>query len=269
MEKNDSIVFMVLLGAIIMLSIALLVIYFVAAHRKKYLIQKNELQSIENEREQILLRAIINGQEEERNRIARNLHDTVGAELSMLKLNFSKYLYFIKDTEEEKNKFRNELNNLDRTIENISTVCKNLYPLRLQNFGIINTFEDLTRRINECEAINCVFESTVTEKELGLNYDSILNVFRIFQEVLNNLIKHSCCNALKVTLAKSEGNLELQFKHNGNFFTNENAETFIEQNKGIGLISIQNRINLLKGNINYYSADEEIMVLISLPAQAT
>ena len=265
MEKNDSIVFMVLFGAIIMLSIALLVIYFVTAHRKKYLIQKNELQRIENERELVLLKAIIYGQEEERNRIARNLHDSVGAELSMLKLNFSKYLYFMQATDEEKNKFRNGLNNLDRTIEAISTVCKDLYPLTLQNSGIIRTFEDLIRRTNESGAINCTFECTVLDRELSQNYENTLSIFRIFQEVLNNLIKHSQSSILKIMLVKNAEGIELQFTHNGLSFTNENAEAFINENKGIGLRSIQNRINLLKGNINYFSNDTNVVVLITLP----
>lgn len=265
MEKGTEIIYIVLFGAVIMLGIALLVISFVTSHRKKYLKQQNELQRIEHEKEQNLLKAIIIAQEEERNRIARNLHDSVGAELSMLKLNFSQYLYFMNDTEIEKSKFKNELNNLDQTIETVSSVCKNLYPLTLQNYGLIKTFEDLIKRIDHIGLITCEFETTISNGDLGDDYDKLLNLYRVFQEVLNNLIKHSACTYLKVHLTKKDGFLDLKIEHNGRLFTNENVEILLKQNKGIGLSSIQNRINLLKGSIDYASNDHKSLILIKLP----
>ncbi|WP_317897095.1 sensor histidine kinase [Aurantibacillus circumpalustris] len=265
MEKSDSIVIIVLVGAIIMFGIAILVIYFVTSHRKKYLIQQNTLQRIENEKEQAILKAIISGQEEERNRIAKNLHDSVGAELSMLKLNFSKYLFFMKGTDEEKNNFRIELNNLDHTIATISAICKDLYPIALTNQGIIRTLKDLIKRINDSSIIKTTFKSDIEDSDIGTNQEKILNVFRIFQEVLNNLIKHSNCSTLNVILTKTFNSLEIKFEHNGQAFTNEHVEVLIKQNKGIGLSSIQNRIELLKGTLNYTSTNNLTQVLIRLP----
>lgn len=265
MEKGESIVLIVLFGTIIMLGIGLLVIFFVTSHRRKYLTQQNTLLRIENEKEQAVLKAIISGQEEERSRIAKNLHDGVGAELSMLKLNFSKYLFFMKDTNEEKENFRSELNNLDQAIDTISTICKNLYPIALVNHGIVHTLKELIRRVNESATIKASFDCELKDSEVSSNQDKTLNIFRIFQEVLNNIIKYSRCNTLTVTLTKKPTVLEIKFEHNGQVFTNENVQALIAENNGIGLGSIQNRIDLLKGSINYTTSNTLTYVLIHLP----
>jgi two-component system, NarL family, sensor kinase len=265
MEDGQNIVSIVLFGAVLMLFVGILMIFFVTSHRRKYLTQQNSLLRIENEKEQAVLKAIISGQEEERNRIAKNLHDSVGAELSMLKLNFSKYLFFMKDTDEEKKNFRTELNNLDQTIDTISAICKNLYPITLKNHGIVKTLMDLIKRVNESGTIKANFECDLKDSDVSVSQEKTLNIFRIFQEVLNNLIKYSQCSALNVTLIKNADELEIKFEHNGQPFTNENVQVLMVQNKGIGLSSIQNRIDLLKGTIHYTATEKHTHILIHLP----
>src|SRR5688572_16450104 len=98
MEKEQDIIEIVLLGTFLMLTVSITVIYFVTLHRKKYLIQQNKLQQLEHEKQQELLKAVIRAQESERNRLATSIHDSIGAELSMLQLNLSKYAFYLKET---------------------------------------------------------------------------------------------------------------------------------------------------------------------------
>lgn len=250
-----------------MLSISFVVIYFVSTHRKKYLTQQNKLLRIESEKEQELLKAVIKSQEDEKNRIARNLHDSVGAELSMLKLNLSKHLYFMKDSPDEKEIFEKNISNLDRTIETMSGVCRDLYPLTLSNYGLIRTLVQLTERLNEIKLMHCVFNSEVKEEELNLNDDQRLNYYRVFQEVLNNLIKYSQCKELSITLKFVETTFTITFVHDGIVFTNEDMQKLIDQNKGLGLSSINNRVNIVKGKINYFREASNSYIKIEFPKQ--
>lgn len=238
MEGDQNIVIIVFLGTFIMVIIGLILITFVSLHRKKYLLQQNELQRIENEREQAILISVIAAQEQERNRIAKNLHDSVGAELSMVKLNLSQQIYFLSEESLEKSKLREELNNLDKTIDAIAAVCKNLYPLSLQSRGIVITLQELIHRINLNGLVKAVFQCEVSDAQIGTSQERLLNVYRVFQEVLNNLLKHSSCKQLNVALTLTHHQLRIDFTHDGKMFTNENERRLREQNKGIGLQSI-------------------------------
>lgn len=265
MEKNEDIIYIVLFGTLLMIVLCVTIVLFVMSHRKKYLLQQNELQRIENEKEQAVLKAIIASQEQERNRIAKNLHDSVGAELSMLKLNFSQYLYFMQGTEQEKNKFKNELNNLDQTIESISAVCKNLYPLTLQNYGMVKTLDDLIKRIHAYSSVSGTFSCHVTDSAFGPDQEKLLNIYRIFQEVLNNILKHSKCSNLDVSIHENSEKLEILFKHNGSIFTNETESLLKKKNTGIGLHSISNRVAVLEGSLDYFFQNERSQVVIKIP----
>lgn len=265
MEEKQDLVFFVLSGALIMVTIAFMVIYLVIRQRKKYLVQENELLRIKNETEQNVLKAIIKTQEEERNRIATNLHDSVGAELSMLKLNLSKYIYFLKDTDFNTDYFTKDINNLDNTIETIRMVCKDLYPIMLENYGFIKTFHEICDRLNITGDIACKFRSQIAEDGMGPDFIYKLDLFRICQEVLNNIIKYAHCTAMQISITSNGKKMLIAFEHNGNAFTNKDAEQLIVQNKGIGLSSIKNRISLIEGRIDYLGRHNGSDVKIEIP----
>lgn len=264
MEENETIVLLVLVGALIMVSLALVVIFFVTQHRKKYLVQQNEILRVKSENEQSLLRAVISTQEEERTRIGMNLHDTVGADLSMLKLNLSRY---IQDVSRPFNPalFRKEIDNLEVVIDNVRGVVKDLYPKSLQVYGFIMAFGGVVDRLSDTQAVKATFNSTLHEAILELDYATKLDLYRVCQEVLNNLIKYSECKELKVEVTQHNDQLAITFTHDGVSFLDADAERLIAQNTGIGLKSIKNRINLIKGKINYLRHHNKSVIEISVP----
>lgn len=266
MAHKQLLIFLVIGGAMMMFILCLIVIFFVTQQRKKYLIQQHEIQNAKNESEQALLKAIISTQEEERTRIGLNLHDSVGAELSMVKLNLTRSIHY-RDNGIDMDFFNAEMKNLDNTIENIRDICKDLYPKALQNYGFIAALGNVVARMNDSSLVNASFESVVEEIDLPFGFSEKLDLFRICQEILNNIIKHAKSTQLDVEInfLNDESILNIIFRHNGLVFTNDDAENRIHQSNGIGLKSIRNRINLIRGKINYLWRDNKTVIEIAVP----
>ncbi|MES2678574.1 MAG: histidine kinase [Bacteroidota bacterium] len=264
MEENEAVIFFVLVGALIMLSLALVVIFFVALHRKKYLVQQNDILRVRNESEQALLKAVIGTQEEERTRIGLNLHDSVGAELSMVKLNLSRYVQD-KSLVFSVDHLKKEIENLENAIETIRGVVKDLYPKSLQIYGFITAFGGVVDRLDDSQTITARFNCTMPEAELGLDFPTKLDLYRICQEVLNNLIKYSACKNLMIDMLPEHNGVKIIFTHDGIEFLNADADNMILQNTGIGLKSIKNRTNLIKGKINYLRQNDNSVIEIFVP----
>ncbi|HOZ87089.1 MAG TPA: histidine kinase [Bacteroidia bacterium] len=264
MEENQAVILLVLVGAIIMLSMAMVVIFFVAQHRKKYLVQQNEMLRVKNESEQALLRAVINTQEEERTRTGLNLHDSVGAELSMVKLNLSRY---VQDTSLvfSVDHFRREVESLENAIQTIRGVVKDLYPKSLQIYGFITAFGGVVDRLDDSHTITASFNCKMPETDLHLDFSTKLDLYRICQEILNNLIKYSACKNLVIDMLPDGPGVKIIFRHDGIAFLNADADNLILQNTGIGLKSIKNRTNLIKGKINYLRDHNHSVIEIFVP----
>lgn len=266
MTERQLVIFLVISGAMVVFMLCMVIIFFVTQQRKKYLIQQHEIQNAKNEGEQALLKAIILTQEEERTRIGLNLHDSVGAELSMVKLNLTRSIHY-RDNSFDIEFFNTEMKNLDNTIENIRDICKDLYPKALQNYGFVAAFKNVVTRMNDSSLVKTRFESSVTEIDLSFGFSEKLDLYRICQELLNNISKHAKCTQLDVEInfSNDESDLNIIFRHNGIAFTNDDAETHIHQSNGIGLKSIRNRINLIRGKINYIWRDTKAVIEISVP----
>src|SRR6478752_583190 len=95
-----------------------LVVVLILKQNKKYLLQQKAIQEVENRKQQDILRAIISAQEEERHRLSSNLHDSVSADLSLLKFNLSSYKYLHKNKPFNLDVLDKDMNHLDNTIEN-------------------------------------------------------------------------------------------------------------------------------------------------------
>lgn len=248
-------------------ALTLFVIWLVGRLRinsKRYL-HKNMLDKVEHARQYDLLKAIISTQEQERRRIAANLHDSVGAELSMLKLNLSRYAFELKKKNIDNTQLQAELENLDETIDHIRTICKDLYPVTLQSYGFIKTFEDLVAKINARSGLVCRYKFNLKESDLFEDIESKLNLLRLFQEIVNNLLKYAECTLLDIGFMKYENDIKIILRHNGLPFDNATVNEMLAKGKGIGLASISNRIFLMKGSIDYGIVNNGSEIIIALP----
>ncbi len=182
--------------------------------------------------QQKFTQSLIKAQEKERKRVSKELHDGVGQNLLLIKnslqLNPDKTLKLI-----------------DKTIEEIRYISRNLHPVQLEKFGLTKALKNIVEDINELteifvtEEIENIDNFFPKEKEIYL--------YRIVQECFNNIIKHSGATAAKITAKKEKNKVTVTIQDNGkgfNFETNQNKKSF-------GLKSLQERALFLKGKINF------------------
>ncbi len=255
-----------LLGFAILASL-IAIYYIIRFYNQK--IKVNEL--ISNQREEITeqrivklennmkiqsLSSMVAGQEAERNRIASDLHDSLGGTLSALKLQFEHVVMDNKLADDRP--FHNISKLIDGACSEVREIARNLKPASLENIGLEAAIRDLINKYNANTDIEMTFHTFVGDLELA--YDTKLNLYRIIQELLNNVIKHAEATEVDVQLSKAEEELIVKVEDDGKGF-NINWV-----NKGLGLDSMKSRVNVLKGDLNIDTAPGRgTSVIIHLP----
>lgn len=239
-KENNQIILIFVLSAGFILLFAIILILFVVIYQKRIVTQENRLQKLENERQQQLLKATIEGQERERSRLAKDLHDGIGALLSGLSLN----LKFQKNKEpKNSNQFtflESACNMVDEGIENVRRVSHNLLPSTLENFGLISAMEESIAFINKTEdlhvTVNCKFPYKKISNTIALG------ILRVFQELVQNTIKHAEATNVNAEIVYTDTKIILNYADNG-----IGIKDSVEDSKGIGMKTIQSRIQALQG----------------------
>ena len=191
------------------------------------------------------VQSIIAGQENERRRIAREIHDGIGPLLSFTKLELDSFIDDFTDC--EKGFSSEKLANIRQTIDSITSDLRDLshrlMPRLLEEFGLFSAFGNLVHRINSNTKtraeLYCNFKSeTRFEKEIELN------IFRCGQELLNNAVKHSQAKDILIQLIKHKTSILLMVEDDGKGFGGENLDP---EKFGIGLTNIDTRMRSLDG----------------------
>jgi signal transduction histidine kinase len=242
----------------------ILILFRLRGSRKK-LEEQNAKDREENLQQQKLLNAIIRAQEGERSRIATDLHDSVGSELAMLKLNLSKIAFFLAKKEVDIGPLLEELQQLDEAIDHLSDICRDLYPVALKQYGFIKTFEELICKINKRTGLDCRYRFNLKESDLFADDENKLNLLRLFQEILTNLLKYADCTVLDIGFMKYSNGIKIILKHDGRPFDNAEVSQMLAHGKGVGLVSTYNRLLLMRGQINYTRVPSGSEILIELP----
>jgi signal transduction histidine kinase len=191
------------------------------------------------------VQSIIAGQENERRRIAREIHDGIGPLLSFTKLELDS---IFDDVDYKKvGSTAEKLSNLRQTIDSITNdlrdLSHHLLPRLLEEFGLYSAFSSLVHKINS---------NTKTRVELYINFNSDtrfnadieLNIFRCGQELLNNAVKHAEANNILIQIIKHKTSIVLMVEDDGKGIE---RETPARENFGIGLTNVETRARTLGG----------------------
>lgn len=202
------------------------------------------------------LRAMIEGQEGERSRIARDLHDGLGIQLSRIKL-------FVEAHQEQlPASVREPLNQfLDEACTETRLISSNLRPYALSTFGLIPALEDLVQKLNLVNQTKLVLEHYGEIPALG--DEALVMLYRVVQELLNNALKHAHANTITVQIMANDEILLVSADDDGQGYDfGDHAAT----TKGNGIANIQSRIAYLGGQVMWQSeAGRGTSVMISLP----
>lgn len=178
--------------------------------------------------------ALIFAQEEERKRIARDLHDSVGQSLLLL----------IKNTENNNNIASENKHMIAQTLEEVRSISGDLHPFKLDKFGLTATIEDT---IDKVEKSTDIFITRDLDNIDGiLSAKSEIHLFRTIQEAWNNIIKHSQATAAKITSRNTDKNLKIEIQDNGKGF---DLELAIVTSKSLGIRTMHERIQAIGGEL--------------------
>lgn len=238
-DQSDIILIFVV-SAVVVLSLSLVIILFVVFYQRRVIRQNEEIQKMEQERQEALLDASIQTQEVERKRIAKDLHDEIGAMLSIIKLQLGQT---IRNTEEGKGQASAVAAKslVEETIGNVRTIARDLLPATLENFGLFVALEELTSRVNASGLIKICLEASASLKRFDLKKE--LAIYRIAQELVNNSIKHADAQQIKIEVTVEESRLRFAFSDNGKgLHPNQLGE-----HTGLGLRNIDSRVKVING----------------------
>lgn len=233
-------------GTLGMLVLAIGLVVFIVFHQKRVIKYQQQLQRLEEEQQQILLNASIRWQEEERQRIAADLHDDAGPLLATARLYLNDNLVH-QDISTQLQSIYNAKQIIDDTIQLIRNISHSLMPPTLKNFGLESAINDLFQKISGSGAINasCRFHDY---RERMLPQRELL-IFRVAQELVNNILKHSNSSFIHLTQNNSDGKFYIRLHHDGKGITQADFERMNKSSVGLGLKNIQSRMKVLDGSV--------------------
>lgn len=214
-------------------------------HRKK--LQQQRITELETEKQLLATQSLLKGQEEERTRIAKDLHDGLGGLLSGVKLQLGAMKGNLILTEENGNAFNRALNKLDESISEMRRVAHNMMPETLLKFGLEQALTDYKNGLTQGQnlTIDCEFFGLAER----LNSSVEIVVYRIVQELINNAVKHSDASKILVQLMRHEDQLNITVEDNGKGFNLDKMKI----GNSAGLQNIQSRVNYLNGKMDIQS----------------
>src|SRR5687768_10248617 len=195
-STGSPISYVLFLGTLGMLVLTIGLIMFIIFHQRKVIRYQMKLQQMEQEQQQILLKASIHLQEEERQRIAADLHDDAGPLLATARLYLNENLVN-QDKSTQLQSIFQARQILDDTIQLIRNISHSLMPPTLKNFGLESAINDATQKISGSGSINA--SSRFHEYKDRLKPEKELLVYRMVQELINNILKHSNCSFIHLT----------------------------------------------------------------------
>ena len=227
-------------------SAALLLISFLIFRNFKHKrnVQTLKISQLEKDKQLLTVDGMLRGQEEERSRIAKDLHDGLGGLLSGTKLSFTHMKENLILTPENAVQFDNSLSMLDNTIVDLRKVAQNLMPEALVKFGLNEALRDFCNTIQTSSKITVDYQNIGVDRKL--NNTAEVFIYRIIQELVNNAIKHAKATEIIVQLALSEDKTSITVEDNGIGYDKKSIKT----KKGSGLDNIAYRVNYLNGVID-------------------
>ena len=250
--KQKSTLNYILVGSLAALLIVSFLGYRNLRHRQLLAKQQDELQQqrireLEKDRQLVAVDSLLKGQEEERSRLAKDLHDGLGGLLSGVKFSLSNMKDNLIITPDNMAVFERSLDMIDTSIRELRRVAHNMMPEMLVKFGLDEALKEYCNSINSTKLITVKYQSFGIDTRMDSSKEII--IYRIVQELLNNTLKHAAASEALVQLIKEEKRLSVLVEDNGKGFD----PSVLETNKGAGWTNIRSRVDYLQGRMDIKS----------------
>jgi len=248
LQANTSTTTALFLGTIGMLVLTIGLVVFIIMHQRRVQRFQQKLQQMEIEQQKMMLNASIKMQEEERQRLAADLHDDAGPLLATARLYLNENLVNQDKVNQLQSIFQAR-QIIDDTIQLIRNISHDLMPPTLKNFGLESAINDLFQKISGSGTVNA--SQRFHDYKDRLKPEKELLVFRIVQELINNILKHSNSSFIHLTQNVHADKFYLRIHHDGRGIVQSDFEKLNKSNIGLGLKNIGSRIRLLQGEIHF------------------
>jgi signal transduction histidine kinase len=233
------------LAALIMALLIVALLFVRSRHKKR--MHEQQLKSIQQQKELQLLQALMQGEEKERSRIAKDLHDGVAGMLAAVKMHFSSMPN--ADDLIQVEGYQQGMKLLNEAAQEIRKTSHNLMPEVLLQHGLDEALRRYCNNVNNSKVLQIQYDSWGEVDRFNNSFE--LSVYRIVQELINNIIKHSKATHAIVQLSQQNDMLTISIEDNGvGFSGNDNGKD------GMGLHSLQNRIKAMNGKLEMESSQQ-------------
>jgi signal transduction histidine kinase len=250
--KQKSTLNYFLIGSLVALLIVGLSGYRNFRNRQQLAKQQDELQQqriseLEKDKQLVAVDSMLKGQEDERSRLAKDLHDGLGGLLSGVKFSLTNMKDNLIITPDNMTVFERSLDMIDTSIRELRRVAHNMMPEMLTKFGLDEALKEYCNSINTTKLLTVKYQSLGMEARLDKSVEII--IYRIIQELLNNIMKHAAATEAFVQLIKEENRLNVVVEDNGKGFDKD----IDDAGKGVGLANIRSRVDYLKGQLDIHA----------------
>jgi two-component system, NarL family, sensor kinase len=212
------------------------------AEREKKL-QLEQIKFLERQQQVVSLQSMINGQETERTRIAKDLHDGLGGLFSTVKMYFSTLQHEAPELKSN-DLFQKSYKLVDAASEEVRQIAHNMMPEVLMKLGLANALKDLCDNISAGKLLSVSLEVHGMNKRFNATTEIML--FRIVQELLSNIIKHAHASQVIIQFIRENERLSVVVEDNGSGFNTQEADG----KNHAGITTIQSRVNYLNGKMS-------------------
>jgi two-component system NarL family sensor kinase len=244
--RQKNILNYILIGSAITLLIVSLLSY--RTYKQKQKLQQQRISELETERQLTTTEAVLKGEEQERTRLAKDLHDGLGGMLSGIKYSFNTMKGNLIMTPENNQAFERSMDMLDSSIKEMRRVAHNMMPEALVKFGLDTALRDYCNDINQNSGLQVSYQS-IDLADANPDQTTAITIYRIVQELISNAMKHAAAQKVIVQITKSQDQLAVTVEDDGKGFD----ITILNQSKGIGWTNIQHRVDFLKGKVDIHS----------------
>jgi signal transduction histidine kinase len=238
----------ILIGAAV--TILLLSILGYRNYKQKQKLQQQRITELETLQHLSATEAVLKGEEQERTRLARDLHDGLGGMLSGIKYSLNTMKGNLIMTPDNHQAFERSMDMLDSSIKEMRRVAHNMMPEALVKFGLDTALKDYCNDINQTGALQVRYQSIGVENTT-IEQTTAITIYRIVQELINNIVKHAAAKNAIVQVSKTTDKTTVTVEDDGKGFDPE----ILKHAKGIGWSNIISRVDFLKGNLDVQSLD--------------
>lgn len=251
--KQNRLLNFILVGSLLAVLAIVMLARRTYQQKKKILEKENSLNQsriaeLEKEKQLMASEAVIKGQDEERGRLAKDLHDGLGGLLSGVKFSLANMKSTVILDADSALVFERSLDMLDHSISELRRVAHNMMPEVLVKFGLSEALKSYCDRLRESQIFKIDFQSIGMEERLSSNTE--IFVYRIVQELLNNTAKHAKATHVLVQLARQNNEVSITVEDDGSGFD----KSMVDKATGAGLGNIRSRVDYLKGKLDILSA---------------